>query len=75
MIGYEMGSSPAVVYTTPKTSMVEDFKHEWKNDMVVCQHGNFFFARGVLWRSSLLGNLKPWEDKLDFQRIPIHNII
>ena len=59
MIGYEMGSSPVVVYTTPKTSLVEDFKHEWKNDMVVCQHGNFFlleefYGGQVYWATSNL---------------------
>lgn len=35
MIGYEMGFSPARVYTTTKTSSVENFKHVWKNDMAV----------------------------------------
>ena len=34
MIGYEMGSSLSRVYTTAKISPVENFKHEWKNDMV-----------------------------------------
>ena len=33
MIGHEMGSSLARVNTTAKTSPVETFKHEWKNDM------------------------------------------
>jgi hypothetical protein len=34
-IGYETGSSPLTkVYTTAKTSLVENFEHEIKNDMV-----------------------------------------
>jgi hypothetical protein len=40
-IGYEMGSSPTRVYTTPNSSPVKNFKHGWKNDMVG-QHGNIF---------------------------------
>jgi hypothetical protein len=34
VIGYEMSSSSAGVYTTVKSSLVESLKHEWKNDMV-----------------------------------------
>ena len=30
MIGYRVGSSLARVCTTAKTSLVENFKHEWK---------------------------------------------
>ena len=30
MIGYEVGSSPVAVYTTVKTSLVENFKYRWK---------------------------------------------
>ena len=68
MIGYEMGSSLAGVYTITKTFPVEIFRHEWKNDMdaIVAT----LFARGLLWRSSFLGNLKPSHKKLDFQRTP-----
>jgi hypothetical protein len=33
-IGYEMGTSPVKVYTTAKISLVENFKHELKNDTV-----------------------------------------
>lgn len=43
MIGYKMGSSPDGVYTTTKTSLVENFKHDY-------QHDNMFllweFSRG-----------------------------
>ena len=50
-----MGSSTVGVYIVVKSSLVENFKHECKNDMVD-QYGNTFF-RGVksLWRSSFLG--------------------
>ena len=41
MSGYKMGSSLAGVYTTAKTSPVENLKHGRKNDMVG-QHGNIF---------------------------------
>ena len=34
MIGYEISSSLAGVYTIAKTSLVENFKHELKNDMI-----------------------------------------
>ena len=33
MGGYKMGSSPAGVYTTAKSSLVKNFKDGWKNDM------------------------------------------
>jgi hypothetical protein len=61
-----MGSSLAAVYTTTKTSSVESFKHG-------CKFGNVanmatFFARGVLRRSSFLGNLKLSDKKLGLQR-------
>jgi hypothetical protein len=35
---------------------VENFNHGWKNDMVV--NMATLFAKGVLWRSSLLDSLK-----------------
>ena len=44
MIGYEISSSLAGVYTIAKTSLVENFKHELKNDMINCQHDNIFFC-------------------------------
>ena len=56
MIGYEMGSSTARVYTMAKTSPMKNFKHGWKN-WHGCQHGNTFcygeFSRGqVSWPTS-----------------------
>ena len=33
MIGHEMGSSLTTVYSTTKTSQVENFKHGWKIDI------------------------------------------
>ena len=57
MIGYEMGFSPALVYTTSKTSPVENFKFEWKNDMDA--NITIFFTRGVLQRPSFLDNSNP----------------
>ena len=62
----------AGMYTATKTSLVENFKHEWKNDMDA-NMANLFF-RGVLWRSSFLGNLKPLDNKLDLQETPTWGI-
>ena len=63
MIGNDMGLSVAGVYTTTKTFTMENFKHGWKNDMAANMATPF--ARGVLWRSSFLGRLKPLNKKLD----------
>ena len=63
IIDYEMGSSLAKVYTTSKTSPIENFEHEWKYDMAT--NMATLFARGVLRMSSFLGNLKPLDKKLD----------
>ena len=46
MIGYEMGSSLARVYTMAKTSPMKNFKLEWKNDTAA--NMATFFARGIL---------------------------
>ena len=69
MIGYEISSSLAGVYTIAKTSLVENFKHELKNDMIA-NMTTFFFAREVPRGLSFLGNFKPSDKKLDFQRTP-----
>ena len=56
-----MGSSLARVYIAAKVFPVESFEHEQnknKNDMVA-NMATFLVARGVLWMSSCLGNLKP----------------
>ena len=55
-IGYELGSSPAGVYTTAQTSPVENFEHEWKIDVTI-NMATLFSVR-VLRRSSFSGNLK-----------------
>ena len=34
MIGYKMSSSHAKVYTMTNTSLIENFKHDEKNDIV-----------------------------------------
>ena len=56
MIGYKMGSSRVGVHTIAKTFPVEIFNHGWKNDMVA--NMATLSAKGVSWRSSILGNLK-----------------
>ena len=68
MIGYEMGSSLIGVYTMAKTFLVENFKHKRKIDMDV--NMTTLFDRGVLRRSSFLGNLKSSVKKLDVRRTP-----
>ena len=47
-----MGSSPSMVYTTGKTSLVENFKHEWENDMDA--NMATLFARGTLGQENLI---------------------
>ena len=69
MIAYEMGSSPAMVYTVVKISPMENFKRGWKNDMAINMI-MFFLANGVLQRSRFLCNLKPPNNKLGLQRSP-----
>jgi hypothetical protein len=71
MIGSEMGSSSVGIYIiVVKISMVENFKHGCKNDMVD-QHGNTFFrGLGGLWRSSFLGNFNPSDKILGLWRTP-----
>lgn len=72
MIGYKMDSSLAEVYTTVKSSLVETFKRRWKYDMAI--NMATLFAKGVLWRSSVLDNLKPSDEKLDLKRTPTWGI-
>ena len=62
MIGYKTCASPTRVYTTAKSSLVKNFKHEWKYD--VDANMATHFARGVLRRSSFLGNFEPPNKKL-----------
>jgi hypothetical protein len=62
MIGYKISSLPAMLYNMPKTSLVKNFKHELKNDMVA--NMATLFAKGVFWRSNFLSNLKPSSKKL-----------
>jgi hypothetical protein len=50
------------------TSLIENFNHGWKNDMVA--NMATFFARGVLWNSKFLSNLKPSGKKLGLRRFP-----
>ena len=66
MICYEMGSPSVGVYT-----MAKDFS-VWMEINMVANMVTRFFARGVLWRSSFLGNLKPSNKKLGLQRTPFH---
>jgi hypothetical protein len=58
MIGYEVGSSPVMVYTTAKTSSEANFKHNEKKRKKTqahgCQHSNTF-AKGVLLKVMFLG--------------------
>ena len=68
MIGYEMGSSPARVSTMAKTSLVENFKHERKDNMDI--NMATLFAREVLQRSCFLDNLKPSDKKPDLHKTP-----
>ena len=63
-----MGPSPAKVYTTPKTFLVENFKHECKNDMVI--NVATFFAGGVFWKTNFLDNLKSFDKKPDIYKPP-----
>ena len=73
MIGYEMDFSPTKVYTMAKTSLVKNFKDGWKNDMDANMATRF--ARGVLWKSRFLGNLKPLNKKLGLHITPTRDII
>ena len=68
MIGSENGFFTSQGTLWPKTSPVENFKYGWKIDMVA--NKATFFARGVLKRSSFLGNLKPSDKKLHLWRTP-----
>jgi hypothetical protein len=64
LIGYEMASLSVGVYNMASNSPVENFKHERKLKMTslpTWQH--FFFAKGVLQRSSYSDNLNPSNKK------------
>ena len=65
---YKMGSSSAKAYTMAKTFPAEYSKHGWKNDMVATMAT--LLAMGVLWRSSILGNLKPSDQQPSLQSTP-----
>lgn len=57
MIGWDMSSSLAGVYTTTKIVSVETFKHGWENNMVVNMAGEFSggyvsWATSSLWTTS-----------------------
>jgi hypothetical protein len=67
MIGQEWDSCLVEVYTTVKNPLVENFAYEWKNDMAA--NVATLSWKGVLWRSSFLGNLKASDKKLGLQRI------
>ena len=67
MIGQEWDSSLVEVYTTVKNPLVENFAYGWKNDMAT--NVATFFWKGVLWRSSFMGNIKALVKKLGLQRI------
>jgi hypothetical protein len=56
MIGCEMGSLPTRVYISATTSPVKNFKHGWKNDVVV--NMEIFFAGEILRKLGFLGNFK-----------------
>ena len=70
MIGYEMGSSLAEVYIMAKTTApVEDFKHEWNNDMVVNTATHFpreFSISQVSWAT-----LIPWTRNSAFGQLQL----
>ena len=62
MIGYKMGTLVAGVYT-----LVENFKHEWKNDMLA-NMTTFYWGSSP--EVKFLGNLKMSDKKLSLQRTP-----
>ena len=70
MIGYKMSSykKNVGVYSAIKTFLDENVKYGWTNDLVA--NMTTFFVRGVFWRMSFLGNLKPLDKKLDLWRTP-----
>jgi hypothetical protein len=72
MIGYKMGSSLTGVCAMAKTSPVENFKHRWRNVMVV--HMATFFAKGVLQWSIFFSILKPSDKKFGLQSISTWSI-
>jgi hypothetical protein len=69
MIDYKDGFFIGQVYTTTNTSPVENFKNGWKYDMVA--NMATLFVRGVLQRSSLLGNIKPLDKKLGLRKLQL----
>ena len=69
LIGQEQHSCPVVIYSAPKSPLVENIVHGWKK-MTWMPTWRTLFRRGVLWRSSFLGNLKASDKKLDLRRTP-----
>ena len=69
-IGCKMGLSVAGVYTTAKTSPMENFKYGWKK-LTWWPTWQIFLARGVLQRSCFLGNLKPHTRNLVFGELQL----
>jgi hypothetical protein len=65
MIGQEW-DCPVQVYSTVKNSPMENFAHRWKNDMAT--NMATLFWRGILQKSSFLGNLKALNKKLGLWR-------
>jgi hypothetical protein len=66
MIGQKWDSCPVEVYTMVKNPPVENFAHGWRSDMAA--NVATLFWRGVLRRSSFLGNLKASDKKLGLRR-------
>ena len=64
MIGYEMGSSPARVYNTTKTSPMKKFKHGCQHDNALCE-GNCCGGQ-VSWSTS-----NTWTRNLDIEELQL----
>jgi hypothetical protein len=62
MIGYEMGSSLVEVYTLVKTSPVDNFKHELRNDMATLFCSRSYLEVKFLGQSQTLGH-ETWPPK------------
>ena len=68
LIGQEWHFCLVVVHIAVKSPLVENFVHGWQNDMVT--NVATLLGRGVLWRSSFLGNLKILDKRLGLRRTP-----
>jgi len=66
------GSSLVGVYIANKNSLVENFKHGRKPDIVA--NMATFLARTFLWRSSFVGNPEPLDKKLGPRGTPTRGI-